>query len=94
MAKPPSPLNLSRQMFAMLRQLRKHEDPFTDLLRRGDRKRREKTVSALVGRQLIKRTGIAETYRLTDRGTELLRLKELCDHRTEERQRRAVLNHV
>lgn len=90
MAKP-SPLNLRPRMVVVLKRIRLHGDPFHGEDRKTGKTRVRNIVNSLKARGLIfKETEEPETYKISERAGELIRLYDLGCHRLEERQRRAA----
>lgn len=91
MGKPPSPLHLRPGMVAMLRKLKLHGDPLHGEDRKVLKTRARKNLEALLARRLVRKaTTSPETYAITDRAEELIRLWDLGMKAKEERQRRAA----
>ena len=89
-ARAPVTLAISNQMFAVMRALRDRRDPKDGLFKRGDKARVDKAIDRLKARRLITHTNIiADPWRLTHHGEELLRLRDLGEERARERERRS-----
>lgn len=89
--RPPSPLNLTKRMVAVMRRIRKHGDPMHEEQRSRGRTATKKAIEGLLARGLIVKTGEEGSrtfYGLNARGAELLKLAELGLQRREERQQR------
>lgn len=83
-------LSLSPRMFAIMRALAKRRDPYDDAVRKPQRTRIAAALEILARRRLITHTNVvAEPWKLTNEGAELLRLRDLGEQRIEERRRRA-----
>jgi hypothetical protein len=90
MAKPPSPLHLRPRMVAILKRIKLHGDPYHGEERKPGKTRARKNVEALKARGLIHRaTEEPETYTISERAGELIRLYDLGLQRKAERQERA-----
>jgi hypothetical protein len=89
-ARTPTTLAISKQMFAVMRALRDRRDPKEGLFKHREKAAIDQAINGLKARRLIMHTNVvAEPWKLTNLGEELLRLRDLGEKRLEERQRRA-----